>query len=486
MKRVLSLRSRIFLLVAALVATNLAGAAITLWYGRETQALFTHALDSDTAAFMAAEELVNELVMQKGFLTYYFLDSDPNWLKLLDDHHRAFLEWIKRARISVQRRDALDILSEIESRYLHLVFDRDQVVERYREDQRRQGAEQHKEVRREFYAILDLCTRYKQIFTESIALRRMDYQRRGGELNAMAWAAIPGSILFGFLLALVLTRQVLGPIRRLASGAGHGSGPIAGNEVQALSQRMSGLLTDVEQVRSKLEQSREHLQQSEKLALVGKLAAGVAHSVRNPLTSVKMRLFSLERGLSLNAVQREDFEVVSEEIRHIDTIVRNFLEFARPPKLKAVRMSPSEVVDHTVELLRHRLESSAVRVQVDRLRPLPAIALDPEQIKEALVNLMLNACEAMSDGGVLSLCESEDPANAAGPRVSIRVTDSGLGVAEAVREQIFEPFFSSKEEGSGLGLSISRRIVEEHGGTLSLEAGGGSGAAFVIRLPMTE
>ena len=92
----------------------------------------------------------------------------------------------------------------------------------------------------------------------------------------------------------------------------------------------------------------------------------------------------------------------------------------------------------------------------------------------------------MSDGGVLSLCESEDPANAAGPRVSIRVTDSGLGVAEAVREQIFEPFFSSKEEGSGLGLSISRRIVEEHGGTLSLEAGGGSGAAFVIRLPMTE
>ena len=102
--------------------------------------------------------------------------------------------------------------------------------------------------------------------------------------------------------------------------------------------------------RIELEQSREHLLQSEKLAQIGKLAAGVAHSIRNPLTSVKMRLFSLERTLSLSAAQKEDFDVISEEIRHIDTIVGNFLEFSRPPKLKIQKASPSEVVDMAVQL----------------------------------------------------------------------------------------------------------------------------------------
>ena len=117
---------------------------------------------------------------------------------------------------------------------------------------------------------------------------------------------------------------------------------------------------------------------SEKLAMAGKLAAGVAHTIRNPLTSVKMRLFSLERGLKLDPSQKEDFEVIAEEIGHIDTIMRNFLEFARPPKLTAQPVSLSDVVDTVLSLLKHRLESYNVDVTVERVRPLPAINADPE------------------------------------------------------------------------------------------------------------
>ena len=149
--------------------------------------------------------------------------------------------------------------------------------------------------------------------------------------------------------------------------------------------------------------------------MVGKLAAGVAHSIRNPLTSVKMRLFSMKRSLELSASQKEDFEVISEEIRHIDTIVRNFLEFSRPPKLKMQRISPSDVVDLALSLLHNRLESYGVEVKLIREQRLPEIWADPEQLKEVLVNLVVNACEAMVGGGAITIQEEEEGGGAPGP-----------------------------------------------------------------------
>ena len=258
------------------------------------------------------------------------------------------------------------------------------------------------------------------------------------------------------------------------------------DEVKALSRRVHSLLEDVDQTQSELQQSREHLLQSEKLASVGKLAAGVAHSIRNPLTSVKMRLFSMERTLELSSTQKEDFEVISEEIRHIDSILRNFLEFSRRPKLKTQSVSPSDVVDMAIQLLRHRLESYGVSVELYRQRRLPEIEADPEQLKEVLVNIIVNACEAVGDGGLIRIREEEGVVEPTGRVVVIRVSDNGPGVAEAIREQVFQPFFSTKEEGTGLGLSIAARIMEDHGGCLSLRSREGKGATFIITLPCRE
>ena len=188
----------------------------------------------------------------------------------------------------------------------------------------------------------------------------------------MTLVALPGALVMGALLLYILFHQVLEPIRLLAFGSEKGSkGGRVVNEVKALSNRVTSLMEDVDQTQTQLQQSREHLLQAEKLAMVGKLAAGVAHTIRNPLTSVKMRLFSMERSLELSSTQREDFEVISDEIRHIDTIVRNFLEFSRPPKLKIQSISGSDVVDSAIQLLRHRLESYGVEVELYRQRRLP-------------------------------------------------------------------------------------------------------------------
>jgi signal transduction histidine kinase len=292
----------------------------------------------------------------------------------------------------------------------------------------------------------------------------------------------------GVILAFVLIRQILEPVRKLIAEADREKIPIisSGNEVKALHQSVRGLIEDIDQTHLELEKSRETLLQSEKMAMVGKLAAGVAHSIRNPLTSVKMRLFSLSRSLLLPLNQKEDFDVISEEINHIETIVQNFLEFSRPPKLKIQKVSPSDVMDLVLQLLRHRIESSNVDVKVIRQGKLPEILIDPEQIKEVFVNLIVNACEAIEMDGVIEIHEAEDFTQSMGEVVIIRISDSGPGIPESIREKVLQPFFTSKEVGTGLGLSIVQRIIENHKGKLEFSSKEGAGTTFTITLPVKE
>jgi len=295
------------------------------------------------------------------------------------------------------------------------------------------------------------------------------------------------SFMLAVLLAFVLGHQILAPVRQLTAEAGReGDTDAAGNEVKALSRSVRGLIQDVDQTQSELAKSRESLLQAEKMALVGKLAAGMAHSIRNPFTSVKMRLFSLNRSLEFTDTQKEDFDVISEEIRRIDTIVQNFLEFSRPPKLKIQSISPSIIVDQTIELLKHRLKAYDVDVTIDRGQNLPEIGADPEQLKEVFVNLIVNACEAMDRGGSIVIREQETINPSGGKLAVVRVTDGGPGIAESIRQKVLQPFFTTKEEGTGLGLSIVDRIIKEHQGSMDIESNEIGGTTFIISLPIKE
>jgi signal transduction histidine kinase len=135
-------------------------------------------------------------------------------------------------------------------------------------------------------------------------------------------------------------------------------------------------------------------------------------------------------------------------------------------------------------LLRYRLESYGVEVKLIRQHRLPEIWADPDQLKEVLANLLVNACEVMVNGGVITIREEENLEPPLGPAAVIRVSDNGPGIPESVRDKIFQPFFSTKEEGTGLGLSIATRIIEDHGGRLELKSRENEGATFIITLPL--
>lgn len=481
----ISLRVRIYLILIALVFITLAGGIVTVWYTYRMDHLLTAVMERDLAAFQTAEALEIALVNQKGFVSYYFIEGDIQWLQQLEEYRRIFKERLSHALDMAEGERERETLFRIKAEYDRYIDVKDRVISHYQAGRREAGAALHRQVRDLFFTVLERCETYKNIHEEKILQARAENRTEAAYLRVIAATAACAGFLLAVLLAFILGRQILGPVRRLTAEAGREGDLFAGgDEVEALSHRVRDLIQDVDQTQSELEKSRESLLQAEKMAIVGKLAAGMAHSIRNPFTSVKMRLFSLNRSLELTGTQKEDFDVISEEIRHIDTIVQNFLEFSRPPKLKIQPVSPSIVVDQVIQLLEHRLKSYDVDVQIERTRLLPDVKADPEQLKEVLVNIVVNACEAMNGGGSIVIRE-EVLRNASNrDEAVIRIRDDGPGMSESIQAKVFQPFFTTKEEGTGLGLSIAARIVQDHNGKLDVESKPDRGTTFIIALPV--
>ncbi|MFZ1985006.1 MAG: ATP-binding protein [Desulfatitalea sp.] len=485
MKVNLPLRSRIILVMSALVSITVMGGLVMIWYTHRIESVLTAIIEKNLAAYQSAHGLEMALVNQKGYLTYYFQDGNPEWLKQMGEYRQLFTTQLQEAYRQAHNDDQRQALRGIEEEYARYIQGKDRVIAYYEAGEHAKGADLHKEVRKRFFTLMDLFEKFKEIHTQQITMAKSQSITEAAGLRVTAVAAMIGGLTLAIVLMVILIGQILQPVNRLLEAASRGgSNAPTHNVVAALDRKVHGLLEDVDQTHLALERSRESLLQAEKLAMVGKLAAGMAHSIRNPFTSVQMRLFSLRRSLKLDAEQKEDFEVISEEIRHIDTIVQNFLEFSRPPKLKMQRLSPSSVVDMALQLLRHRLKSYEVTVTVERERPLPDVSVDPEQLKEVLVNLIINACEAMSNGGHITITERTDGNTPQGPTAVLQIADNGPGVPEHFTQKVFEPFFTTKEEGTGLGLSIVERIIHEHDGCIRLEPKEGMGAAFVITLPV--
>ncbi|CCH47925.1 sensor histidine kinase [Pseudodesulfovibrio piezophilus] len=479
------LRTKLLLLLTGLVVATLAGASLTLWYVRATQEMFQEMATHDIQALFSAQSLQKELMSQQGLTTYYSLDHDETWLQRLNGHHKQFEIFLKQARLSNYLEKGREILNNIDSGYLRYVYSRNDVINLYRKGRTQQALQEHKNIREKYQTLYDLCEEYKALYQHRITLAAVSYKAKAQLLTVLSFTAMPVSALLAIWLGFILVKRILDPIRKLARLEEALPDHLSG-EMGALSDRIQTLMDDVEHAYEMLQHSRDQVVQSEKMATVGKLAAGVAHSIRNPLTSVKMRLFSLERSLDLDAIQKEDFDVISEEIRHLDTIIRNFIEFSRPPKLRPQQVSPSDLVESTLTLLVHRLEASNVIVTICRKKRLPDVSADPEQFKEALMNLILNACDSMVNGGRISITEDIATIVPHGKMAILTVTDNGPGIPPAFKDEIFKPFHSTKEEGTGLGLSIANRIMTEHGGWLHLKSSGSDGTTFVLAIPLKE
>ena len=303
----------------------------------------------------------------------------------------------------------------------------------------------------------------------------------GGVAIVLATAFLGGLLWISF-------NRIFHPLRRMAEEANlyTDGNEVSGNELDTVSSYLDRLKADIAKTRMNLERSQNYLMDSEKLATLGRLAAGVAHEIRSPLTSIKLRLFSMQRALSSNPRAGNDIQVMTEEINRLDSIIRNFLEFSRPPDMQLAPCSIPLILDKTVEFIRHKTDASRIRLVCDEPVNLPAITADANQLRQVFLNLLNNAVDAMPGGGEIQLSMTIQADNRGIKMAVVRVRDSGPGIPSNVQARIFDPFFSTKEDGAGLGLWIAQRIITQHGGRLELERSSPGGTAFAVWIPISQ
>ncbi len=230
----------------------------------------------------------------------------------------------------------------------------------------------------------------------------------------------------------------------------------------------------------------EQVRRSEKLSALHTLSAGVAHEIRNPLSALDLNLHLLQEEIGSgpadpDAVQRYS-DIVNAEVRRIRGIVDSFLRFARPTSLVLGDVRLDGIVRHIGDLVRYEAQEHGVAIQIDFPDDLPAVAGDETQLGQVFLNLMINAVQAMPNGGTLRVTGTKRIADA-GPFVEVSVSDTGLGIDKADLAKVFDPFFSTKPDGNGLGLAIAYRIIEDHRGTIRVTSEAGIGTTFVLSFP---
>ena len=300
-----------------------------------------------------------------------------------------------------------------------------------------------------------------------------------------------GGLVIGYAVARGLYQSIYQLSVRIRDVAGRLNSELAPVVVEApedipdLHLQMQGVVEEIERVVGRLQQREHEVLRAEQLAAVGQVAAGVAHELRNPLTSVKMLVQTGMEGERPTGLPPEDLGIIEHEIRRMEGCIQTFLDFARPPTAERRRCDLSGVVRRALALAEGRARRQGVTLAAD-LPPDPVeLFIDPQQVHQVLLNLLLNALDALPHGGRVRV-EVQRPAGGESTGATVRVSDTGPGIVPKVRERLFEPFVSNKETGLGLGLSICRKLVDAHGGSIRGDNATGGGAEFTFTLPEKE
>jgi two-component system sensor histidine kinase HydH len=228
---------------------------------------------------------------------------------------------------------------------------------------------------------------------------------------------------------------------------------------------------------------QQEVERTKRLASLGSLAAGVAHEIRNPLSSVKGFATYFREKLKDSPQDRDTATTMIQEVERLDRVIGQLLEFARPSTLKIKPVRVTDLIRHSLKLIEGDARTKGVEVKTDLPANLPQALVDADRMNQVLLNLYLNAIQAMDGGGVLQITVSRDDSR---KLTTITVSDNGRGIEAADQERIFDPYFTTKSDGTGLGLAIVHKILDAHGGSIKVRSQKGAGTTVTMTLPDGE
>jgi signal transduction histidine kinase len=478
---------------AAMSVLLLAGGLVTVLYTYHVQTVTANLLARSVTSFKAAEAVEVALERMQASTADDILASDPQARMVLDGRRDDFRGLMHQVEGTARGPRQADLLRQLWKSFAEYERTLNSALELARSGQ---AVPARALVGRASAISGDMDTLWEAFegVTEGLMYADLARLERSNHAMRVAMYGLGASgILLGYFLGLVISRSITKPIYQLVLKVRDATGHELvervdvprGAELEALDGHVRQLIEGINTTRADLEKSRRLLERSEKLAALGRVSAGIAHEIRNPLTSIKMLVHSMGEDAALGTDQRQDLAVIVKEINRMDRFIDNFLKFARPPDPKLVPVDPNEIVHETLELLALRLRQANARLVENYQADLGTIAADPNQIRRVIVNLVLNALDAMPDGGSLTLeTRRLPPANGeATGWVQLHVRDTGHGIPEELLNTLFDPFVSGREDGVGLGLSISYQIVQQHGGWIDAANDPAGGTTVTVTLP---
>jgi signal transduction histidine kinase len=471
----------IFLLGTCLVAA---------WYISRRQANLASIVSENVASLTAAQDLEIRVrsLRFRSFLD--LVDPSPARQTAIHEAQARFEESLRQVRKAAKSPDEQHGVKAIEAGYeryqKELALLRAEVERAGPQANLGKLADAHPVAH-----VVDACQDLLQLNKEAMEETALESNRVSTQAHLallfLGLAGPTGGVIIGYGVARGLARSIYQLSVRVQSMAQRLDQDVASVNIAAdgdlhnLDQQLQYVVQRVEEATERIQQQQRELLRAEQLSAVGQLGASIAHEVRNPLTGIKMLVEAALRSQNAKPLSREDLEVIRREIARLEQTVQGFLDFARLPSPQRVFFDLRQIVAEASELIRARARQQGVEVVIRAgERPVPVHA-DKGQLHTVLVNLLLNALDAMPQGGRLEL-ELEKP----GKEARLTVVDTGYGIPPEMADRLFTPFASSKPTGTGLGLSISRRILTQHGGRITAANRKEGGAAFVITLPLAS
>ena len=300
-----------------------------------------------------------------------------------------------------------------------------------------------------------------------------------------------GGLLIGVLGAIFLAKRITGPLTKLVEATvriskGQFSQRInitGQDEIGNLARSFNKMSRQLLLTRKKMEDANKKLIQAEKLASIGRISAGIAHEIRNPLTSVKLNIQKLMQSDNLVDMEREHLNLSQEGIKHMEKSIKDLLDFTRVSELNPALFSISQILDESIKTLADSLELKKVALEKDYQDGLPQVLVDGDKLRQVFLNVLRNAYEAVDEGGkiIISLSLLKERSR---KMIKVDISDDGCGIPERDRDLIFELFYTTKTAGVGLGLAIARKIIEQHKGFIRFKENENKGTSFEILIPV--
>lgn len=296
--------------------------------------------------------------------------------------------------------------------------------------------------------------------------------------------------LLGMIGATLLARRISRPVKKLVDGTvriskGDFSHKIEINsqdELGNLARSFNAMSARLLETREQMEETHKKLIQAEKLASIGKLAATIAHEIRNPLTSVKLNIQKVLEDDRLEAMEREHLAITQEGIGQIEKFVKELLNFTRVSGLQLARFPVSQILEESVKMMVDSFRQKRIAIERKVDEGLPEVLVDGDKMRQVFLNVLRNAYEAVDQNGKI-IISAALAGNGQAKKIRVRISDSGCGIPDKDWENIFEPFFTTKPSGFGLGLANARKIVEQHKGVIRVVKKRSAGTAFEILIP---